>query len=75
MIYHHPAPDEAIVQGDLIDDCPIVPVSTFQPDQPQTATVVGRKRPNKRTGLDFQSSPVLFFGRTLRHRYSTLQQS
>src|SRR5439155_10516975 len=39
MIYNLPAPDGPIDQGDLIDGCPVVRVTGFQPDQPRTATV------------------------------------
>src|SRR6266536_6720 len=37
MIYHLPAPDAAIDQGDLIDGCPVVRVGAFHTDQPRTA--------------------------------------
>jgi hypothetical protein len=39
MIYDRPAPDDPIDQGDLIDGCPVVRVTGFEPDQPSTATV------------------------------------
>src|SRR5438552_6231585 len=39
MIYDRPAPDDPIDQGDLIDGCPVVRVTGFEPDQPRTATV------------------------------------
>jgi hypothetical protein len=39
MIYKLPAPEDPIDQGDLIDGCPVVRVTGFQPDQLDTATV------------------------------------
>jgi hypothetical protein len=32
MIYHLPAPDAAIDQGDLIDGCPVVWMTRFHPE-------------------------------------------
>lgn len=39
MIYHLPAPEAAIDQGDLIDGCPVVRITGFRPDQPHTANL------------------------------------
>lgn len=37
MIYGAPLPDEPIDQGDLIDNCPVVRIRTYLPDQPDSA--------------------------------------
>jgi hypothetical protein len=39
MIYHFPAPEEPLDQGDLIDGCPVVAVTEFRPDQLENAKV------------------------------------
>ena len=39
MIYHAPTPDEPLDQGDLIDGCPVVSISVFEPDPLNTAQV------------------------------------
>jgi len=39
MIYHAPTQDEPVDQGDLIDGCPVVSISVFEPGQLNTAKV------------------------------------
>jgi hypothetical protein len=39
MIYHFPASEEPLDQGDIIDGCPVVAVTDFQADQLETAKV------------------------------------
>lgn len=39
MIYHAPTPNEPLDQGDLIDGCPVVSISAFQPGQLNSETV------------------------------------
>ena len=37
MIYRHPAPEDPLDQGDLIDGCPLLLVTGFNPDDPLDA--------------------------------------
>jgi hypothetical protein len=39
MIYGRPSPEDIIDQGDLIDDCPILHIEQFQPNQPASINV------------------------------------